>query len=100
MKKSLILLSFGAVTISLFASVIFPYNNAKPPGISLPDAYGRAVNTLGSATNQFHCLNANVTTDFGPDGGWQFTFYSTNSKPKWVTVEFNGRIHVEDIIIR
>jgi hypothetical protein len=22
---------------------------------------------------------ANVTTDFGPDGKWQFTFYSTNS---------------------
>lgn len=101
MKKiALTLLSFIAPTIALFATLITPYNNAKPPSLSLPAAYERAANALGSATNQFHCISANVTTDFGADGEWQFTFYYTNSKPKWVTVEFNGKIHVEDIMLR
>jgi hypothetical protein len=58
------------------------------------------MSALGSMTNEFHCLSANVTTDFASDGEWQFTFYSTNSKPKWVSVEFDGKIHVENIMMR
>lgn len=99
-KLVLTLLILIALTTALFATFIYPYDKAKSPGISLPVAYERAASALGSATNQFHCINANVTTDFGPGGEWQFTFYSTNSKPKWVTVEFNGKIHIEDVINR
>ena len=84
----------------LFASPIIPYNNSKPPGLSLPLAYGDAMMALGSATNQFHCVSANIATTFSPTGGWFFTFYSTNSTPKWVTVEFNGKTHIEDIMLR
>ncbi len=101
MKKiTLAFLGLIAVATLLFASATIPYNNSKPPTLSLPKAYEYAMTALGSETNQFHCVKASVSTDFGPEGGWQFTFYSTNSKPKWVTVEFNGNIHVEDIINR
>jgi hypothetical protein len=97
-KTGLIILSFGAITTAVFATFITPYGNAKPPSLSLPIAYERAMTALGVATNQFHCLSAQVTTDFGADGEWQFEFYSTNSppRPKWVSVEFNGKIHIED----
>ena len=100
MKKTLAFLGLTTLATTLFATLITPYNHAKPPSISLPVAYERAANALGSATNQFHCISANVTADFGADGEWQFTFYSTNSRPKWVTVEFNGKIHVEDVMNR
>ena len=90
-----------AATI-LFASIIVPYNNSEAPGLSLPVAYSAAMAALGSTTNQFHCLSARVATDYGADVEWQFTFYSTNlpSKSKWVTVEFNGKIHIEDVLRR
>jgi hypothetical protein len=103
MKKTrLTILSFGVFAAVVFATNITPYDNAKPPSLALPVAYERAMSALGSATNQFHCLKAQVTTDFGADGEWQFEFYSTNSpsRPKWVTVEFNGKIHVEDLMLR
>jgi hypothetical protein len=49
---------------------------------------------LGSATNQFHCVSANITTTFTSEGEWYFTFYSTssNSPPKFIAVEFNGKV--------
>jgi hypothetical protein len=100
MKIRPIILICLAFTTALFASITIPYNNAKPPSLPLPDAYERATTALGAATNQFHCISASVATSFSPDGEWFFTFYSTNSRPKWVTVEFNGKTHVEDIIIR
>ena len=100
MKIKLALLASIVLTTILFASAIIPYNNAKPPSLSLPVAYQNAIIALGANTNQFHCLRANVTTDFGPGGEWQFVFYSTNSRPKWVTVEFNGKIHIEDVMNR
>ena len=101
MKKLFLTLSILIVITSvIFAAFIYPYNNAKPPGIPLPVAYERAANALGAATNQFHCVSATIATSFSPDGEWFFTFYSTNSKPKWVTVEFNGKIHVENFILR
>lgn len=101
-KTGLTLLIFGAVTAVLFASIFVPYNNSKAPSLPLPVAYERAMAALGNTTNQFHCLSARVTTDYGADGEWQFAFCSTNSQPKhkWVTVQFNGKIHIEDILAR
>jgi hypothetical protein len=94
----LIFLAFATV---LFATPIVPYNNSKPPGLSLPAGYELAVAALGSATNQFYCISASISTDFGAPG-WFFTFCSTNTpqKHKWVTVEFGGKVHVEDILLR
>jgi hypothetical protein len=95
---SLILLSSATV---LFATPIVLYDNAKPPTMSLPTGYGLAMTSLGSTTNQFHCISATISTDFGSPG-WFFTFCATNTPPtyKWVTVEFDGRVHVEDIMLR
>jgi hypothetical protein len=101
MKKLIsALLIFVAITTVVYAAFVFSYDNSKPPSIPLPIAYEHAMSALGVATNQFHCISANVTTDFGPNGEWQFIFYSTNSRPKWVTVEFNGKIHIEDVLNR
>lgn len=92
----------GMATTVLFASLFIPYNNSKAPSLTLPVAYEYAMAALGSTTNQFHCLSALVATDYGADGEWRFAFYSTNSQPKhkWVTVEFNGKIHIEDVLRR
>lgn len=103
MKLTYLLTLFIATTaLILYAGPFVPYNNAKAPTLPLPDAYERALVALGSATNQFHCVSASIQTFYGADGEWLFTFYSTNSppKPKWVTIEFNGKAHVEDLFLR
>ena len=103
MKPSLLLLSmltFAIMTTVLFANLSKQYNLSKPPTLALPTAYYYAVAALGYETNQFHCISANVATSFSPEGEWFFTFCSTNSKSKWVTVEFSGKTHVENIMIR
>jgi hypothetical protein len=99
-KSRIILLTIFSFALAVFARSIVPYDSAKPPSLPLPKAYDCAMTALGAETNQFHCISTKVSTDFGPEGGWQFTFYSTNSKPKWVTVEFNGKTHVENIMFR
>jgi hypothetical protein len=89
-----VMLTLTLVAIALHASLNQPpYNKSKPPGLSLPVAYERAMIALGSDTNQFHCVSATITTEFSDDG-WYFTFCSTNSKalPKLVVVEFNGKV--------
>ena len=69
-----------------------PYDNSKPPTLSLPVAYQLAVTALGSDTNRFHCVGASITMDFGAPR-WSFTFYDTNTPPKWkcMTVDFGGK---------
>jgi len=70
--------------------------------MSLPGGYELAVKALGSSTNQFHCISGVIagsgfsTAIAGPT--WFFTFCITNTPPKykWVTVGFDGKIHVED----
>jgi hypothetical protein len=97
------LVAVGFAT-ALLASSVVPYDNAKPPSLSLPAAYEVATTALGSTTNQFHCVSAVIYTDavVSPHGGWLFTFSSTNNPPtsKYVTVEFSGRFHVEDTLFR
>lgn len=89
----IILLSASA----LLAEISVPYDNSKPPTLLLPVAYNRAATALGSLTNQFHCVSAKIDTRFSSNGEWYFTFYSTNSRPKFITVEFNGKIHIENM---
>lgn len=98
MKMKLTLVIIFVATTFLYASFHIPYNNATPPSLSLPSAYERATTALGTATNEFHCVSANVATFFSPDGEWLFTFYSTNSKPQFVIVEFNGKTHIENML--
>jgi hypothetical protein len=92
MKARYILLGFVALTTTVFALEMPPYDNSKPPALSLPAAYQLAAVALGSATNQFHCVAASITTDFGAPR-WSFTFCSTNTPPKtrWMTVDFGGK---------
>ena len=82
-----------ALAVTVFASLLMsPYNNSLPPKLSLPDAYQFAIAAMGSATNQFHCIGASITTDFG-DPRWSFTFCSTNKTMprRWMTVDFSGK---------
>jgi hypothetical protein len=99
MKKKYILLSLVALATIVFASVTMSqtrsmqhYDNSKTPKLSLPDAYQLAAIALGSATNEFHCVSAGITMDFGAPR-WSFIFYSTNTPPKWksMTVDFDGK---------
>jgi hypothetical protein len=75
-----------------------PYDDSKPPALSLPAAYERAWVAMGARTNHFHCVSANITTNFSPEGQWAFLFCTTN-KPTtslMITVDFRGedvRVH-------
>ena len=100
MKTRYFLLSLIIIPTILFATLVIPYDNTKPASLSLPAGYELAAAALGSATNQFHCISASISTDFGSPG-WIFTYCSTNTpiKYKWVTVEFGGKIHVESVFL-
>jgi hypothetical protein len=100
MKLQLTVLVSIVFATVVFASLSIPYDRAKPPSLLLPDAYQRAATALGVDANRFHCISANITTDFSAGGGWMFAFCSTNSRMKWVTVDFTGKIHMEDFLAR
>ena len=100
MKLKLSILTFLVLSFVVFASVRVPIDYAKRPSLALPAAYEQAMQALGPSTNQFFCIAASISTSFSSDGEWFFTFSSTNSISKWVTVEFNGKTHVEDLLIR
>lgn len=71
------------------------YNKKSPPPLSLSEAYGLALATLGKDTNQFYCISASCEDLFGfprPSGdgkGWTFDFSSTNGTEKVVGVSFD-----------
>jgi hypothetical protein len=99
MKRKAFLFLALPLAVAL-ASETRSYNRAKAAAIPLPVAYEHAMTALGAKTNEFHCVSASITADFAPEGEWQFVFYSTNSRPKWVTIEFTGKVHVEDVLNR
>jgi hypothetical protein len=89
----LLVLAFGSMLLTRAAtSDLRPYDNSKPPTLSLPAAYQLAVAALGSDTNRFHCVGASIIMDFGAPR-WSFTFYDTNTPPrsKCMTVDFGGK---------
>jgi hypothetical protein len=98
MKTRYILFSLVAVSSAVFAGYYVPWDKAKPPTLSLPVAYERALAALGAATNELHCISARVDTDFSRAGEWEFAFYSTNTPPKtkFVSVSFEGKIRVQN----
>jgi hypothetical protein len=97
MKTRYVLLSLLVISTALFAALPPCFDSTKSPPILLPDAYQRATIALGSATNQFYCLKAEIDIESGPQG-WLFTFTSANTPPqsKYVKVEFSGTTFVWD----
>ena len=98
MKTRYILLGLLVVATAIFARAVRLWDNTKPPTLPLPAAYQLAITALGQATNQFHCVSAGITTEYG-SGGWDFTFFSTNAStiPRVFCVEFDGKVHEEDL---
>jgi hypothetical protein len=96
MKLKIILLTPFLIATVVWGTIIVPYNNAKSPDLTLSVAYNDALIVLGHKTNQLHCVSANIESSFSSDGDWQFAFYTTNAIPTWVTIEFDGKTHVEE----
>ena len=98
MKARYIIFGLLGISTVVLARLTTPWDNRKPPTLPLPAAYQLAVAKLGSATNQFHCIEAKLSNGFdGP--GWYFSFYTTNSStiPRFFCVEFNGTVIEEDL---
>ena len=97
MKARYILLGLLAVSTVVLARIVIPWDNTKPPTLPLPLAYQLAATTLGSATNQFHCVTARLSNDFGGPG-WYFYFYSTNASvmQRCFCVKFDGTVIEDD----
>jgi hypothetical protein len=91
-SKSLLLVLLALALTSLASLVMPPFDTSKPPKLPLPDAYQFAMMAMGSATNEFHCAGASITTDFG-NPRWSFMFCSTNKNKltRWMTVDFSGK---------
>jgi hypothetical protein len=99
MKTRYILFGLLVVSTVVLANIVVPWDNTKPPTLPLPVAYQLAVTKLGSATNQFHCVSAKLSNDFGGPG-WYFAFFSTNAAsmiPRVFCVEFDGKVIEEDL---
>lgn len=98
MKEKIILITLLFLAVMGFAGILpvgfAGYDKTKPPALSLPDAYNRASTALGIETNQFHCISAEIKTEFSPDGEWYFVFFprNTNTAPRCIAVQFSGKV--------
>ncbi len=100
MKTNYIFLGLLVISTAVFArfpSGSAPWDKAKPPSLPLPAAYQLAIAALGQATNQFHCVDARLSTELSLPG-WHFTFYSTNISvtPRCFCVEFDSNAIEDD----
>jgi hypothetical protein len=94
MKRIVIsLIVFGLATGVCFAYLMQWRPKVKPP-LSLPEAYGIAMQSLGSLTNDFHCLSA-LTQVSGQGPNWNFSFSNTNGASKTVFVYFDKKAKPE-----
>jgi hypothetical protein len=87
MKHTTIIIAVLTIASSVVFAHLLGADPKVDPTISLPDAYRQAMNTLGSATNGFHCSNAHFITE---GEFWSFSFYNTNGTLKTVEVSTNG----------
>jgi hypothetical protein len=99
MKWRFTVLVVLGMALVLFAADV-PYDVKRPPRVPLPVAYAQAMEALGPYTNNYHCVGASLTTMFSPQGGWMFSFCSTNGKPKGVVVPFGEKPFVQEDVIR
>ena len=100
MKTRYIIFGLMVAASAVFASLLTwpPYDYSKPPSLSMPAAYERAMTSLGQATNQYHCLEARVSNDYFRAGEWDFDFFTptpTNGRPrtKRIVVYFDGTVN-------
>ena len=100
MKIRYALLFILAPATTLFGWIFVGVDNSEHPTLELPAAYERALQAIGPATNKFHCISTTISTVYSRQGGWCFTFTTTNRPPevKRVTVDFDGAVHVRDQI--
>ena len=94
MKARIIILVLLVCTGTLLAGLI-GYDASKPPRLPLGAAYNIATKAMGQSTNQFYCIGARLLISYSPDGEWVFDFSSTNGVSKRVTVEFDGKTHID-----
>ena len=98
MKTRYILFGSFMFVAALVARPTWPsYDETKPPSLSLPVAYEKAMASLGQATNQYHCVKASVSNMLVRDGEWDFIFTTstpTNGVPdnKHIFVFFDGTV--------
>ena len=80
MKHRTVIIAALCITCSIAVAAIW-FNDPKiAPTVPLPDAYRQALTALGSATNTFHCTEA----QWQRPGWWRFRFYDTNGVLKTV----------------
>jgi hypothetical protein len=83
MKRSIIIFSMLTIVSSVAFAAIW-FNDPKiAPTVPLPEAYRQAMTALGSATNTFHCTEA----QWQRPGWWRFSFYNTNGVLKTVDAD-------------
>jgi hypothetical protein len=93
MKHSIIIFAMLTIVSSVAFATLWLFDPKTAPTIPLPNAYGRAMTALGSATNEFHCTDAKFNTP----GTWFFSFYSTNGALKTVEVSTNSSKVVDGV---
>jgi hypothetical protein len=88
--------------LALFVAGVYAFNlphDARiPPNPTLPQAYQKAVQALGSQAGTFYCLRASamgISESYGPTE-WHLVFYSTNGQLREVVVPTTGKIIVRD----
>ncbi len=96
MKRLIIVLSALGLASGIVLARNIAYNRRQPPRLPLPEACRLATQALGTATNQFYCLDAHVAIMRSPDGEWLFDFAATNGAEKHVFVFFDKTAQVVD----
>jgi hypothetical protein len=87
MKRLIIPLTLSGVV----TSIVLGFSNIKGfipslPPRSLPEAYSMALQALGSATNDYYCVDAKIGHDWCYAGEWVFTFDKNSHQHKIVFV--------------
>ena len=92
MKRYTIFMSVCTLAGAVLAFTYRPSDISKEPAVLLSTAYERAALALGSATNEFYCVGADLAADY-----WELDFSATNQSKRNVLVFFTGRTIVGDI---
>jgi hypothetical protein len=81
MKRTWISILVFILATGISFAYLMQWSTSKKPTLSLPEAYGLAMQSLGSLTNDYHCIAAKTQiSGLGPN--WKFVFFNTNSPSK------------------
>ena len=90
--------------VTLYAFNVMRSTKGRPD-LQLPQAYERALSTLGSETNSFYCLRADALSMSDSPGStgwrpgfveWHFLFYATNGEFRELIVPSSGKVIKRD----